>query len=153
MGLICGLLGLPLAPLRGTIAVAEQIQRQAEEEFYDPVTIRKQLEEVDRQRAAGELSDEEATIWEDELVERLMVARSRPRKGVAMATSRYRSSSHQRSPRQDAAEEGDQRRRRRAKKASPGRPRSGRSAPRAEADRPPNAGRDRRRSRAAAASS
>ena len=80
MGLITGLLGLPLAPLRGTIAVAEQIQRQAEEEFYDPVRIRNQLEEVDRQRAAGELSDEEATIWEDELVERLMVARSRPRK-------------------------------------------------------------------------
>ena len=80
MGLITGLLGLPLAPLRGTIAVAEQIQRQAEEEFYDPVRIRKQIEEIDRQRAAGELSDEEATIWEDELVERLMVARSRPRK-------------------------------------------------------------------------
>ena len=80
MGLITGLLGLPLAPLRGTIAVAEQIQRQAEEEFYDPVRIRNQIEEVDRQRAAGELSDEEATTWEDELVERLMVARARPRK-------------------------------------------------------------------------
>lgn len=80
MGLITGLLGLPLAPLRGTIAVAEQIQRQAEEEFYDPVRIRNQIAEIDRQRAAGELSDEEATIWEDELVERLMVARTRPRK-------------------------------------------------------------------------
>ena len=80
MGLITGLLGLPQAPLRGTIAVAEQIQRQAEEEFYDPVRIRNQIEEIDRQRAAGELSDEQATIWEDELVERLMVARSRPRK-------------------------------------------------------------------------
>jgi len=80
MGLITGLLGLPLAPLRGTIAVAEQIQRQAEEEFYDPVRIRNQIAEIDRQRAAGVLSDEEATIWEDELVERLMVARSRPRK-------------------------------------------------------------------------
>ncbi len=68
MGLITGLLGLPLAPLRGTIAVAEQIQRQAEEEFYDPVRIRNQIEEIDRQRAAGELSDEQATIWEDELV-------------------------------------------------------------------------------------
>jgi chorismate mutase len=80
MGLISGLLGLPLAPLRGTIAVAEQIRRQAEEEFYDPVRIRNQIAEIDRQRAAGELSDEEATIWEDELVERLLVARSRPRK-------------------------------------------------------------------------
>ena len=59
--------------------MAEQIRQQAEEEFYDPVTIRAQLEEVDRQRAAGELTDEEATAWEDELVERLMVGRTRPR--------------------------------------------------------------------------
>ena len=37
MGLISGILGLPLAPLRGVVAAAEQIRRQAEEEFYDPV--------------------------------------------------------------------------------------------------------------------
>ncbi|HEX2550128.1 MAG TPA: gas vesicle protein GvpG [Nocardioidaceae bacterium] len=81
MGLITGILGLPLAPLRGTVAAAEQIRRQAEEEFYDPVRIRRQLEEVARQRASGELSDEEADAWEDELVGRLMVGRSRPREG------------------------------------------------------------------------
>ena len=80
MGLITGLLGLPLAPLRGTLAAAEQIRQQAEDEFYDPATIRAQLAEVDRQRAAGELSDDEATAWEDELVDRLMVGQSRPRK-------------------------------------------------------------------------
>jgi chorismate mutase len=78
VGLITGLLGLPLAPLRGTIAAAEQIRLQAEREFYDPATIRAQLEEVDRQRTSGELSDEEATAWEDELVERLMAGNSRP---------------------------------------------------------------------------
>jgi chorismate mutase len=81
MGLITGILGLPLAPLRGTVAAAEQIRRQAEEEFYDPARIRLQLEEVARQRASGELSDEEADAWEDELVGRLMVGRSRPREG------------------------------------------------------------------------
>ena len=79
MGLITGLVTLPLAPLRGVVAVAEQIRRQAEEEFYDPATIRAQLEEVDRQRASGALTDDEATAWEDELVERLMVGRNRPR--------------------------------------------------------------------------
>jgi chorismate mutase len=79
MGLITGILGLPLAPLRGTVAVAEQIRRQAEEEFYDPARIRAQLEEVARQRAAGELSDEEAEAWEDELVGRLMAGRTRRR--------------------------------------------------------------------------
>ena len=83
MGLITGILGLPLAPLRGTIAVAEQIRQQAEDEFYDPGTIRAQLEAVERQRELGVLTDDEATAWEDELLERLMVARSRPRKEQA----------------------------------------------------------------------
>ena len=77
MGLITGLVTWPLAPLRGVVAVAEQVQRQAEEEFYDPVRIREQLAEVQRQRTDGELTDEEATVREDELVERLIVARER----------------------------------------------------------------------------
>jgi len=78
VGLITGILGLPLAPVRGTIWIAEQIRQQAEEELYDPATIRAQLEQVDRARAAGDLSDEEATQLEDELVDRLLIARSRP---------------------------------------------------------------------------
>lgn len=78
MGLISGILGLPLAPLRGTVWVAEQVRQQAEDEFYDPARIRAQLEDVDRARAAGELTDDEATELEDELVERLMVGRTRP---------------------------------------------------------------------------
>lgn len=81
MGLITGLLGLPLAPLRGTVWVAEQVRRQAEDELYDPALIRSQLEAVDRARSSGELTDEEATALEDELVDRLMIARSRPREG------------------------------------------------------------------------
>ena len=81
MGLITGILGLPLAPLRGTVWAAEQVRRQAEEEFYDPGRIRAQLEEVARQRTSGELSEEEADAWEEELVGRLMVGRTRPREG------------------------------------------------------------------------
>jgi hypothetical protein len=77
MGLITGIIGLPLAPLRGTIWVAEQIQQQAEDEFYDPANIRAQMEAVEQARVAGDLSDDEATAIEDELVERLMVSRSR----------------------------------------------------------------------------
>jgi chorismate mutase len=80
MGLITGILGLPLAPVRGTVWVAEQILEQAEEEYYDPVKIRAQLDEVDRQRREGELSEEEATRLEDELVDRLLEGQSRPRK-------------------------------------------------------------------------
>ncbi|WP_028653506.1 gas vesicle protein GvpG [Nocardioides halotolerans] len=77
MGLISGLLTLPLAPVRGVVAVAEQVQRQAEEEFYDPVRIREQLADVARRREAGELTDEEATAREDELVERLVTGQRR----------------------------------------------------------------------------
>jgi len=77
VGLITGLLTLPLAPVRGVAAVAEQIQRRAEEEYYDPVRIREELNEVQRQREDGELTDTEATEREDELVERLMVAYDR----------------------------------------------------------------------------
>jgi len=78
MGLIMGLLGLPFAPVRVTVWAAEQIQHQAEEEFYDPARIRAQLEEVDRARSEGELSDDEATALEDELVDRLLISRNRP---------------------------------------------------------------------------
>lgn len=77
MGLLTGILGLPLAPVRGVAAVAEQVLRQAEEEYYDPATIRAQLEEIERQREAGVLSEEEATAWEDELIERLLEGRRR----------------------------------------------------------------------------
>jgi hypothetical protein len=79
MGLLTGLLGLPLAPLRGTVAVAEQVLKQAEDEFYDPVTIRAELREVARRREDGDLTDDEATAWEDELVERLMEGQRRAR--------------------------------------------------------------------------
>lgn len=80
MGLITGIVGLPVAPLRGVIAVAEHLLEQAEDEFYDPVRIREQLAAVDRMRQDGTLDDDEATAWEDELVERLLVARDRPRR-------------------------------------------------------------------------
>jgi hypothetical protein len=55
------------------VAIAEQVRRQAEDDYYDPVTIRAELEQIDVLRAAGELDDDEATAREDALVERLMV--------------------------------------------------------------------------------
>ena len=82
MGLITGLLTLPLAPVRGVAAVAEQVRRRAEEEFFDPVRIREELAAVQRGRERGELTAAEATVREDELVERLIVARE-GRGGVA----------------------------------------------------------------------
>lgn len=77
MGLISGLLTLPLAPVRGTVWVAEKIQEEAERQFYDPAVIRRELEDVETLRQAGEITDEEAEQYEDELVERLMESRRR----------------------------------------------------------------------------
>ena len=79
MGLITGILGLPLAPLRGTVAIAELLKEQAEAELYNPATIRAQLEEIDRQRREGVLDEEAAEAWEDELVARLMEANKQGR--------------------------------------------------------------------------
>jgi hypothetical protein len=75
VGLLTGLLGSPLAPVRGVVWLAEQIRDHAEEQFYDPVRIRAQLERVDEARRAGEISEEEAVELENELLQRLMVRR------------------------------------------------------------------------------
>ena len=75
MGLVTGLLGLPLLPVRGVMWLAEQILEQAEEQFYDPARIRAQLEQVDEARRSGELTEEECAEIENELLQRLMYRR------------------------------------------------------------------------------
>jgi hypothetical protein len=72
MGLLTGLLTLPLAPVRGVVWLAEQIQDHAEEQYYDPVRIRAQLERVQEARQSGELTEEECVEWENDLLRRLM---------------------------------------------------------------------------------
>ncbi|PSK91894.1 gas vesicle protein GvpG [Haloactinopolyspora alba] len=72
MGLLSGLLTLPVAPLRGVARIAELLRDQAERQYYDPATIRRELEEIDRARAEGALTDAEASTMEDELVARLV---------------------------------------------------------------------------------
>ena len=75
MGLITGLLTLPLAPIRGTMWIAERIHEQAEAEFYDERTIQAQLMEIQAAREAGEIDEETAAEAEDILLERLIAAR------------------------------------------------------------------------------
>jgi hypothetical protein len=76
VGLITGLLTLPLAPVRGTIWLAERIQEQAENELYDEGAIRAQLMEIEEAREAGEIDEEEARLAEDALLERLIATRA-----------------------------------------------------------------------------
>jgi hypothetical protein len=75
MGLISGLLTLPLAPVRGTVWLAERIQEQAEDELYDESAIRQGLLDLEAARQAGALDEEEIAAAEDALIERLMTIR------------------------------------------------------------------------------
>ena len=72
MGLIMGLLTLPLAPVRGTVWIAERLEEQAESELNDETALRAQLVELEELRATGEVDEEEIEVAEDELVQRLM---------------------------------------------------------------------------------
>lgn len=75
MGLITGLLTLPLAPVRGTVWLAERIQEQAELELNDEEALRQQLAELEAARELGEHDDAELDAAEDELLARLITIR------------------------------------------------------------------------------
>lgn len=77
MGLLTGLLTLPLAPMRATVAIAEQVLQQAEDVYYDPALIRRELEEVEELRRAGDISEEDAAELENALIQRLAEGRQR----------------------------------------------------------------------------
>ena len=82
MGLISGLLTLPLAPVRGTAWLAERIQEQAERELYDEDAIRGQLMQLEEARQSGDYDEEEIAAAENELIERLMASREADREEV-----------------------------------------------------------------------
>jgi Gas vesicle protein G len=75
MGLIVGLLTLPLAPVRGTAWIAEKMLEQAENELYDEDVILRKFMELEMDRDAGTIDAAEAEAIEEELFERLMTAR------------------------------------------------------------------------------
>jgi hypothetical protein len=77
VGLITGLLTLPLAPVRGTIWLAEQLANVADAELYDEDKIRRELIELDVLEADGLLQADERRMREDELLARLSIARRR----------------------------------------------------------------------------
>jgi len=71
MGLFTGLLLLPLAPVRGTVWIAEQLMAQAEYELDDERTVRRLLLEAEAALERGELSEADYDEIEDELLARL----------------------------------------------------------------------------------
>jgi hypothetical protein len=77
MGLISGLLTLPLAPVRGVAWVAEIVAEEAERELAEAQSPERALEELEALRATGGISDEEAAQREGELIDQLIVLRAR----------------------------------------------------------------------------
>ena len=72
MGLLSGLLTLPLAPVRGVAWLAEEVYELARQQAGDPALVREQLEAVEAAYQAGELSSEEAEALQEQLLERLL---------------------------------------------------------------------------------
>lgn len=79
MGLITGLLTLPLAPVRGVVWVADQLTAAAERQLYDPDAIYAELRELSADLEAGRISEEEFDRAEDVLLQRLQDAINRNR--------------------------------------------------------------------------
>lgn len=75
MGFITGLLTLPLAPIRGTVWLAERLYEQAQAELGDPAALRRRLAEVEAARQDGSLDEAEAAEQEELLVRRLWETR------------------------------------------------------------------------------
>ncbi|AQA14901.1 gas vesicle protein GvpG [Streptomyces malaysiensis] len=71
MGLLTGLLTFPLAPVRTTVWVAEQMAAAAEREYYDPEPVRRALSELERDLLAGRIDEDEYDRRENELLDRL----------------------------------------------------------------------------------
>jgi hypothetical protein len=74
MGLITGIVTLPLAPGRGAAWIAEQVRQEAERQWRDPAALQEALVDVQARREAGLIDDAEADRLEDELIERLLAS-------------------------------------------------------------------------------
>jgi Gas vesicle protein G len=72
MGLITGVLLLPLAPVRGIGWVAEVLRDEAERELAQSESPARALEELAAAVATGEMSPEEAEAREAEIIERIL---------------------------------------------------------------------------------
>jgi hypothetical protein len=75
MGLLSLPFRLPFLPVQAVVRLAEVIQEEAERTYYDPATIRRELAEIERARAAGDISEKDAAQLQNEVVARLAQVR------------------------------------------------------------------------------
>ncbi|GGT85851.1 MULTISPECIES: gas vesicle protein GvpG [Streptomyces] len=71
MGLVTSILTLPMAPVRGTAWVLDQVLLAAEREYYDPARVRAQLAALVDDLENSRIDAEEFDRLEDELLDRL----------------------------------------------------------------------------------
>jgi hypothetical protein len=72
MGLLTGLITLPLAPVRGVLWLGGKLEEEAFRQWTDPASVRRQIDAADAAFEAGELTAEERDQIQDELVARLL---------------------------------------------------------------------------------
>jgi hypothetical protein len=77
VGLFKELVLLPLAPVRGTAWVAEQIAEEADRRLYDEDSIKREMVQLEIDAVEGRMGPKERAAREDELLERLAIARQR----------------------------------------------------------------------------
>jgi hypothetical protein len=70
------LMRLPFLPVTGVIHLAEIIADEADRQLHDPTRIRRELEEAQRQRDAGEISDEELAEFQAQAISILVPGRA-----------------------------------------------------------------------------
>jgi hypothetical protein len=85
MGLFRELALLPLAPLRGTVKVAEVLAEEADRRLYDEDNIKRELIQLEIDAEEGRVGDVERARVEEELMERLAVARRRATEEAELA--------------------------------------------------------------------
>ncbi|MEU0837464.1 gas vesicle protein GvpG [Streptomyces sp. NPDC005969] len=71
MGLLTQIATLPLAPVRGVAWVIERVVETAENEYYDPAPVERELAELERALLAGDIDEETFDRREDQLLDRL----------------------------------------------------------------------------------
>jgi hypothetical protein len=72
MGMLTGLLLLPIAPVRGLAWVANVLAEEAERELESRESPERALADLQAARANGEISEEDAEALETQLIERML---------------------------------------------------------------------------------
>ncbi|MER7197931.1 gas vesicle protein [Streptomyces sp. CB01635] len=82
MGLLTQILTLPLAPVRGVVWVADRVLEAAEDKYYDPAPVHRELAELERRLLDGEIDEATFDEREDELLDRLDEIKARRDRGA-----------------------------------------------------------------------